>query len=129
MSTLCEAVKEAHVWTAAQKNSMRRLFEHAVRQWPNLVVCIRETQGQLVLNASERGYNFRAIADFDLELVRLTDEGKLDEAVDQMAEKLKQSVDQFFPDCSYPNYLTFLTERLERRSPQRPSESACPQPQ
>ena len=116
MNTLCEAVKDAHTWTPEEKNSMRRLFEHAMRTWPNLVHALRETQGQLVHNAEQEGYNFKAIADFDLELVRLTDAGQMDDAVAQTAEKLKEAVDRFWPDCPVPSYLQFLTERSARRS-------------
>lgn len=117
MSTLCQMVKGAHDWTTQEKNSMRHLFEHILKVWPNLVTCVRETQGMLILRAEERGnYNWRSIADFDLELVALADAGKFDEAAVKMAEKLKQSMDEFFPDCSYPNYVQFLTERSARHS-------------
>jgi len=117
MSTLCDMVKEAHHWTPEEKNKMRRLFEHIIRVWPNLMVCIRETQGQLVHNAEQRGkYNWRVIAEFDLELVRLTEAGQLDQAVSMIAEKLKSSVEEFWPDCPLPSYQDFLKQRLERQS-------------
>lgn len=95
---------------------MRRLFEHAMRTWPNLVHALRETQGQLVQNAEQTDFNFRNIAEFDLDMVRLTDAGQLDVALLRVSEKLKESVDRFWPDCPVPSYQQFLTERSERQT-------------
>lgn len=120
-STLCQAVKNEHTWSAEEKNAMRRLFEHILRRWPNLVTCLRETQGQLVYNASRKGFNFKLIADFDLHLVELTRKNNYDEAMQQTAKKLKQSVEQFWPDCPLPSYRLLLTEMAERLT-----ESAIP---
>lgn len=114
MNTLCEAVKHAHAWSADEKNTMRRLFEHILREWPNLVHCLRETQGQLVYNANHKGFNFKQIADFDLELVGYTKEGRFDEAMKLTAEKLKSAIEQFWPDCPLPSYKLLLMEMSER---------------
>jgi len=90
IETLCQGVKSAHDWTPEQKNSMRRLFEYALRTWPNLVVCVRETQGTLVFRAQEKGnYDWRSLADFDLELIRLADSGEQEAALNRIAEKLR----------------------------------------
>lgn len=116
-TTLCQMVKGAHDWTPEEKNSMRRLFEYILKVWPNLVTCIRETQGTLVLRAEERGnYNWRSMADFDLELVRLTDAGEQEAAIVRIAEKLHAEVTDFWPDCSLESWRQFLTERSARHS-------------
>ena len=116
MTTLCFQVKGVHDWTPEQKNSMRRLFEHCMRVCPWLVHCMRDAQGTLVFQATERGsYDWYALAQFDLELVRLTDEGKLDEAVDAMIERLHDAIIEFWPECAIPSYAEFLTERSRRR--------------
>lgn len=127
INTLCEAVKNAHAWKPEEKNSMRRLFEHALKVWPNLVTCLRETQGQLVYNASQRSFNFKTIAEFDLELVKLADAGKLDEALLLTADKLIASVKEFWPDCPLESYRLLLTQRLERPSGSSTPATVCPQ--
>lgn len=128
--TLCQMVKGEHQWTPQEKNSMRRLFEYILKVWPNLVVCVRETQGTLVHRAEERGsYNWRSIADLDLELVRLTDTGQQEAAVTKVEERLYHEVMDFWPDCPLQSWKQFLTEKSERRSPQTLSELASPQPQ
>jgi len=117
MNTLCGQVKDAHQWKPEEKNSMRRVFEHALRVWPNLVHTLRETQGTLVFQAEQRGnYNWKSLVDFDLELVRLSDEGKFEEALTLTADKLKLAVEEFWPDCPLPSYQDFLRQRLERQS-------------
>lgn len=129
-TTLCQMVKGEHEWTAQEKNSMRRLFEYILKVWPNLVVCVRETQGTLILKAEERGsYNWRSIADLDMELIRLTDEGQHEAAVTKVEERLYREVMDFWPDCPLQSWKQFLTEKLERRSRQTPSGSASLQPQ
>lgn len=116
-TTLCQMVKAAHDWTPQEKNSMRRLFEYIIKVWPNLVACVRETQGTLVLRAEERGnYNWNLIADFDLELVRLTNAGNCETAMARVAEKLHEQVMDFWPDCPLESWQQFLTERSARRS-------------
>lgn len=120
--TLCFQVKGVHDWTPEQKNSMRRLFEHCLRTWPSLVTCMRETQGTLVFQATERGdYDWYGLAQFDLELVRLTDEGKLEEAIDKMAMKLERAIAEYWPDCTIPSYIEFVTEHSRRRESQMTS--------
>lgn len=115
IETLCQGVKSAHDWTPEQKNSMRRLFEYALRTWPNLVVCVRETQGTLVFRAQEKGnYDWRSLADFDLELIRLADSGEQEAALNRIAEKLRDAVREFWPDCPLASYSLFLKQRLER---------------
>ena len=117
MNTLCGQVKAAHDWQPEEKNSMRRLFEHALKDWPNLVHTLRETQGTLVFQAQRWGnYNWQSLVDFDLELVRLSNAGQFEEALTRTADKLKQAVEEFWPDCPLPSYHQFLTERLERQS-------------
>jgi hypothetical protein len=116
-TTLCQMVKGAHDWTTQEKNSMRRLFEHILKVWPNLVVCLRETQGTLVLKAEERGdYNWRSIADLDLELIRLSDAGQQETAITKIEERLHREVMDFWPDCPLESWRQFLTERLARHS-------------
>lgn len=115
--TLCQMVKGAHDWTTQEKNSMRRLFEHVLRAWPNLVVCLRETQGTLVHRAEERGgYNWRSIADLDLELIRLADAGHYDVAITKMEERLHREVMDFWPECPLQSWQQFLTEKAARQS-------------
>lgn len=98
---------------------MRRLFNHCLTVWPSLVHCLRETQGTLVYQATERGaYDWYGLAQFDLELVRLTDEGRLEEAISAMADKLAHAVTEFWPDCAIPSYQEFITEQLRRRESQ-----------
>lgn len=122
MYTLCFQVKGVHDWTPEQKNSMRRLFNHCLKEWPSLVHCMRDAQGTLVFQATERGgYDWYALAAFDLELIRLTDDGKLDVAIEQMAEKLEQAIQDYWPDCAMPTYQEFLTERSRRRELQTTS--------
>lgn len=120
--TLCFQVKGVHDWTPEQKNSMRRLFEHCLKVWPSLVHCMRDAQGTLVYQATERGhYDWYSLAQFDLMLVRLTDEDRMDEAVTEMAERLNKAIDEFWPDCAIPSYGEFLKERSRRRELQTTS--------
>lgn len=114
-TTLCQAVRDAHEWKPEEKNAMRRLFEHALKVWPNLVHCLRETQGQLVHNAEQSGYkDWRSIAEFDLELVRLTGSNLYDEALVLTADKLIAAIKQYWPDCPLPSYQRLIKERSER---------------
>lgn len=120
--TLCFQVKGVHDWTVEQKNSMRRLFEHCLRTWPSLVHCMRETQGTLVYQATERGgYDWYALAQFDLELVRLSDAGQIEAAVDAMADRLGRAIIEFWPDCQIDSYREFLKEHSRRRELQTTS--------
>ena len=127
INTLCEGVKSAHAWKSEEKNSMRRLFEHGLRVWPNLVHCLREAQGQLVHYAQERGYDWRSLAEFDLELVQLADEGRLDDALLRVAEKLQREVETLWPDCPLASYRLLLTQLSERQSGSSIPASACHQ--
>lgn len=120
--TLCNQVKHVHDWTTEQKNSMRRLFNHCMREWPSLVICMREAQGTLVYQALERkDYDFHKLADFDLHLISLADGEQFDLAVELMAEKLEWAIKEYWPDCTLPSYQEFLTERLRRRELQMTS--------
>lgn len=120
--TLCAQVRHIHDWTPAQKNSMRRLFEQCLREWPSLVHCMRDTQGTLVYQAIERGgYDWYSLAQFDLKLVQLTDEHRMDEAIAELAERLDRAINEFWPDCSIPSYAEFLKERSRRRESQTTS--------
>ena len=129
INTICEGVKSTHAWKPEEKNSMRRLFEHGLRVWPNLVHCLREAQGQLVHNAQQQGYNWRSLAEFDLELVRLADAGQMDVALLRVAEKLKREVEALWPDCPLESYRLLLTQLPERRSGSSTPAAACPQGQ
>ena len=120
--TLCHQVKDVYAWTPEQKNSMRRLFNHCLKEWPSLVHCMHNAQGTLVFQATERGgYDWFALAQFDLELVRLTDTGQMDVAIEQMADKLAVAMLEYWPDCGMPTYREFLTERSRRRELQTTS--------
>jgi hypothetical protein len=116
MNTICAHVKNVHAWTQDEKDDMRRVFAYVLREWPILVAAYHHTQGTLVMRAEERSsYDWQALAAFDLELVRLHREGKDDEAMNRIAEQLKISVDDLFPDCTFPSYLQFIKERTERQ--------------
>lgn len=117
--TLCNQVKALHDWTTEEKNSMRRLFEHGLRVWPSLVRCAHEAQGTLVYQATERkDYDWQVLVAFDLELVRMTDAGQMDEAVALMAEHLQRAMATYWPDCPLDSYKEFLTEYSRRRKSQ-----------
>jgi len=112
MNTLCFQVKLVHDWKPEEKNSMRRLFEHVVRNKPILVSALRECQATLVMRAQERqNYDWEALASFDMELVRMTDSGEMDAAILKMEEMLILSVNDLWPECNVPSYLQFIKER------------------
>ena len=114
--TLCAQVKCVHDWTPEQKNSMRRLFEQCLREWPSLVHCMRDTQGTLVYRALEcGGYDWHSLAQFDLRLVQLADDQQMDTAITEMAERLEKEIKAFWPDCNIPSYREYITERSRRR--------------
>lgn len=114
--TLCAQVKHIHDWTPEQKNSMRRVFEQCMREWPSLVHCMRDTQGTLVYRALEQGgYDWRSLAQFDLRLVQLADSNQIATAITEMADRLEKEIITFWPDCDLPSYREYVTERSRRR--------------
>lgn len=120
--TLCFQVKEVHNWTTEQKNSMRKLFCYCLKEWPSLVHCLREAQGTLVYRATERSdYDWNSLAQFDLELVRLTDSDQMDVAIAKMAVKLQAAIEEYWPECQTQSYRDFLMEHSRRRESQTTS--------
>ncbi len=110
VGTFCAQVAVVHDWKADEKNSMRRVFEHGLRVWPALVKSTHAMMGTFVLRANERGYDWKKVSNFDLELVVLADQGKFDEAVAKLATGFKQFAEEFWPDCDLEVYKQFLTE-------------------
>lgn len=116
--TICSAVARVRPWTKEEKNALRRIVTHCLRVWPSLARTYSQCQMSLVERGEAKGYDWQSIADFDCELIRLYNAGQADKAIELMADKLKTSMDEYYPDCPLLDYLQFAKEYSERRSAQ-----------
>lgn len=118
--TICNEVGKVHPWTKEEKSTLRRIITHALRAWPSLARSYSQCQMSLVQKAGA-DYDWKSVAAFDCELIRLFEAGEADQVLDMMADKVKTSMDRFYPDCTLLDYLQFVKEYSERRLPQSTS--------
>jgi len=116
--TVCAAVAQVRPWTKEEKNTLRRIVTHCLRVWPSLARTYSQCQMSLVERGEAVGYDWNQIAEFDRELIRLFESGQPDRVIEMMADKVKTSMERYYPDCPLLDYLQFLKEYSERRSPQ-----------
>ncbi len=117
--TICHEVKVVHEWTKEEKHTLRQIMEHSLRTWPAVARTYSQCQATITIRAKERGWgDWQSVADFDLDLIRRFNEGQKDEVIDRMADRVKSAMDEFYPDCTLCDYLEFVKEYSERRSPQ-----------
>lgn len=123
--TFCQRVAEVHDWTAAEKNSMRRVFEYGLKVWPSAIRCIQLCMGTLAKRAGEQGYDWVKVSNFDLELAAMADEDKYEEALAKLTTGFYALMLELWPDCDLDQFRQFVTEYSER--PSRQSTPPCSQ--
>lgn len=121
----CECTKEIKPWTTEQKNDLRRITVLGLKHFPALVRCFHETSATVALKASERGYDWMLLYNLELSLIEMYRQGIRREMAITFFTNWAKLMQEFWPDCDWPCYKTFLTEYSELQKAGWPLELDC----
>lgn len=125
----CECTKEVQPWTVEQKNDLRRMVVLGLKHYPALITCFQKTSATIALKASERGHDWRILYNFELSLIELYRKGDLRQLAISFFTNWANYMQEYWPDCDWPCYQTFLKEYTELQKAGWPLElDSCSKP-
>lgn len=116
INTVCSYVRHQHIFSAEERDILRRVVEYTLKNWPNLLYAVHECQGQLIENGNQRGIDWKIFVTTDIHVIALARQNQFEAAMNLFADEFRGLMDTLYSDCQQEHYRQFVKEYLERRT-------------